>query len=146
MNKTLKETSKHFQKFKLEDGKNKVIDISKYTVSKEKETQKVRLVIISDTHGYTNNLELPEGDILLHCGDFTKYGKLKEIEHFNTFLARVVHQFKHIIVIAGNHEYSMDVNIKGSKPEEAKGLLSNCIYLEDESVILMGIKFYGSPW
>lgn len=27
-----------------------------------------------------------------------------------------------------------------------KSLLTNCIYLEDESLQLMGIKFYGSPW
>lgn len=148
MKKTLKETSKHFRNFNPEDEKNRVVDISNYTVnvSKEENTQKVRLVIISDTHGYTSDLKLPEGDILLHCGDFTKYGSFREIENFNTFLSTVVHQFKHIVVIAGNHDYSMDIKLKGSKPEEARQLLSNCIYLEDKSVTLMGIKFYGSPW
>ena len=29
---------------------------------------------------------------------------------------------------------------------DIKSLLTNCTYLEDESLHLMGIKFYGSPW
>ena len=30
--------------------------------------------------------------------------------------------------------------------KEVKSLLTHCTYLEDESLHLMGIKFYGSPW
>ena len=29
---------------------------------------------------------------------------------------------------------------------DVKSLLTNCTYLEDESLELLGIKFYGSPW
>jgi len=49
---------------------------------------------------------LPKGDVLLHCGDFTKMGFLHEIEHFNTFLKQ--QDFKHKIVIAGNHDIAFD--------------------------------------
>jgi len=49
---------------------------------------------------------LPKGDVLVHCGDFTKTGFLHEIEHFNTFLKQ--QDYKHKIVIAGNHDISLD--------------------------------------
>lgn len=32
----------------------------------------LKFVCISDTHGY--NIPLPPGDVLIHCGDFTKNG------------------------------------------------------------------------
>ena len=34
----------------------------------------VRVVVISDTHTSHRQLVLPDGDILIHCGDFTFYG------------------------------------------------------------------------
>jgi len=35
-----------------------------------------RIVAISDTHNQHDEIELPEGDILVHCGDFTNTGRL----------------------------------------------------------------------
>ncbi len=31
-------------------------------------------------------------------------------------------------------------------PKNLKSLLTNCIYLEDESVEIFGYKIYGCPW
>ena len=50
---------------------------------------------------------MPEGDILIHAGDFTSVGKTKEIIHFNKFLSSLT-SFKHKIVIAGNHDLTLD--------------------------------------
>jgi len=49
---------------------------------------------------------MPEGDILFHAGDFTTLGMESEIEHFNEFLGGL--NFKHKLVIAGNHELTLD--------------------------------------
>ena len=45
----------------------------------------MKLVILSDNH--TNyDFETPDGDILIHCGDFTYHGKPSEIEKFRDYL------------------------------------------------------------
>ena len=48
----------------------------------------MRLVVISDTHGLHNRIEgLPDGDVLLHAGDFMKPGyDPEEIWSFNRWL------------------------------------------------------------
>ena len=130
----------------------------------------IRFVCISDTHSKTEGLDLPDGDILLHAGDFTTKGRLSEIREFNNFLRTVKHKYKQIVVIAGNHELTLDeefyrlyknnrllrlkvfgilefyqnseVDVKQMKKE----LLKNCIYLEDEEVNVLGFRIYGSPW
>ena len=49
---------------------------------------------------------IPEGDVLLHTGDFTMRGDEQEVINFNQWLGTLYH--KHKIVIAGNHELSFD--------------------------------------
>jgi 3',5'-cyclic AMP phosphodiesterase CpdA len=49
---------------------------------------------------------LPEGDVLIHAGDFTMRGRPKAIRKFNAWLGRQPH--KHKIVIAGNHDITFD--------------------------------------
>lgn len=120
----------------------------------EAETQgcaKVRVVVISDTHNEhgPNYLKIPEGDILVHCGDFThksdwrglKEGEVPQSLHkFNEFLGTLPHEHK--IVIAGNHE----IGFNNLKRREIRQLLSNATYIEDQTVVVKGIRFYGSPW
>lgn len=70
----------------------------------------LRVVVISDTHNDTNQLRfsVPDGDILIHCGDFTERRdwigleeKLPEtVSQFNDFMSSLPH--KHKIVVAGN--------------------------------------------
>jgi 3',5'-cyclic AMP phosphodiesterase CpdA len=70
-----------------------------------------RIVCISDTHGLHDQLILPAGDILLHSGDFTLGGHLafdmKSLHSFADWLNKQT-QFKHKIVVAGNHEFCLD--------------------------------------
>jgi predicted phosphodiesterase len=64
---------------------------------------KVRIICISDTHGQHAGLRLPDGDILIHAGDFMTYGSApREIIDFNAWLGRQPH--RHKIIIAGNHD------------------------------------------
>uniref|UniRef100_A0AC35G5Z2 Calcineurin-like phosphoesterase domain-containing protein n=1 Tax=Panagrolaimus sp. PS1159 TaxID=55785 RepID=A0AC35G5Z2_9BILA len=115
----------------------------------------VRFVCISDTHEKLDELlpQIPAGDVLIHCGDFTNFGDESAIRKFDTEIGLLPHKYK--IVIAGNHELGFedneDLTLRGEKyiehgtPEGYK-LLKNCIYLHDNSVTVFGIKVYGSSW
>ena len=91
--------------------------------------------------------KVPDADILIHAGDFTRRGNFEEIDEFNKFLDSL-NKIKYNIVIAGNHELSFDPKTAKHKNdvESAKNKLKNCIYLEDSSVEILGLKIYGSPW
>jgi len=98
------------------------------------------IVCLSDTHSQHDQFMIPDGDILIHAGDFTNHGGLSEVRRFNLFLETLPH--RHKIVIAGNHELGFD---KPSKPA-IEGLLSHAIYLQDRLIEIEGINIYGSPW
>ncbi len=98
----------------------------------------MKLVCLSDTHGRHHDLNVPEGDILLHAGDFTRRGSQAEIADFNQWLGQLSHPHK--VVIAGNHDFLFE-----QSPLEARKLLNNAHYLEDSGVTLMGLRIWGSP-
>ncbi|CZR64171.1 probable adult brain protein 239 [Phialocephala subalpina] len=106
----------------------------------------VKVVCISDTH--TNTINIPNGDVLIHAGDLTNAGTVKEIQAQLDWLASLPHKEK--IVIAGNHDSYFD---QKSRKEEDKGKklrLGNIHYLEHKSVTLKfkggrKLNFYGAP-
>jgi Icc-related predicted phosphoesterase len=104
-----------------------------------------RIVLISDTHNKHKQLELPEGDILIHAGDFSGVGRDSEVKNFFKWLTIQSEKFEHVLFIAGNHELSFEV-----KPAWLESLLeklpNNVHYLEDSGIVIDGMKFYGSPW
>jgi len=112
----------------------------------EKTGQRVRIVHISDTHNkhwmFLNRI--PPGDILIHTGDFSKRMRADEVDRtmadFNAFLQTLPHQHK--IVISGNHE----IGLNGLNRSDIQNRLPACTYLQDTSITIHGIKFYGTPW
>ncbi|MFN7952759.1 MAG: metallophosphatase domain-containing protein [bacterium] len=103
------------------------------------ERRALRVVALSDTHGYHDRIAVPEGDVLIHAGDLTRFGKIAEIEPFDSFLARLPH--RHKLVIAGNHDWCFQ-----REGRAARELLRSATYLEDEALEIEGWRFYGSPW
>lgn len=101
--------------------------------------KKLRIVCISDTHGMHRKLRIPPGDVLVHAGDISMRGEEKTIRDFDQWLGELPH--KHKVVICGNHDFCFEI-----KPELAKTWMTNAHYLQDQSVIIEGLKFYGSPW
>jgi len=99
---------------------------------------KTRLVIIADTHLGHHDILPPDGGILIVAGDFTEH-RQAEIVDFNNWLGMRPHNHK--IVIAGNHDLPVESN-----PKEAREILTNATYLQDEAVLAMGLNFYGTPW
>lgn len=136
----------------LASNTKQILNLASFTTSiAPKKNGCVRFVLISDTHCETEKLNLPEGDILLHAGDFTNVGRASEVEQFNSFLEGEKHKFKHIVVISGNHELTFDGSRHGSKLtlediDFIRSKLTNCTYIEDESLQLMGFNIFGSPW
>lgn len=112
----------------------------------------IRIVCMSDTHSrFKYPFKIPKGDIFIHAGDFTKTGALKEVIDFNDWIGTLPHQHK--LVIAGNHELSFDQEKEQTdcsrsieSINDVKNRLTNCTYLEDKSISLHGINFYGTPW
>jgi len=100
---------------------------------------KIKFVCLSDTHGRHNKIDIPNGDVLLFCGDFFNFGNLEELYDFNTFLGKLPHTYK--IVIAGNHDQLFEKN-----RTLGESFLTNAIYLQDSFVVINKIKIYGSPW
>jgi Icc-related predicted phosphoesterase len=97
------------------------------------------LVLISDTHELHREVDIPNGDILIHAGDFTMFGKSQRaIEDFNAWLGELPH--RHKIVICGNHEYAFDEN-----PQYYRQL-TNAVVLVNEPVVIEGAKFWGSAF
>ena len=63
----------------------------------------MRIVCISDTHGKHADLDdVPDGDVLIHAGDYTTFGKEVHARAFNEWLGTLPHPHK--LVVNGNHE------------------------------------------
>jgi len=100
---------------------------------------RIRIVCVSDTHGQHAKLSVPDGDILIHAGDFMASGDTpKEIDDFNHWLGKQAYRFK--IVTAGNHDLMFERH-----PGAARELLGNAIYLENSGIEVAGLKIWGSP-
>lgn len=99
----------------------------------------MEIVCISDTHGKHEGLELPSGDMLLHAGDVSSSGSAKEVKQFLDWFDAQPYQYK--LFIAGNHDFLME-----DHPDQFKAMLpDSLIYLENESTVIEGVTFWGSP-
>jgi Icc-related predicted phosphoesterase len=100
----------------------------------------VKLVCISDTHGLHAQVQVPDGDILIHAGDVSNRGRLREVTRFLDWFAQVG-TFRHRIMIAGNHDFLFE-----DSPQLIHSLIPDqVVYLNDCGVTLDGLRFWGSP-
>ena len=103
----------------------------------------MKLVLLSDTHNLHDQVPKIECDVLVHAGDLTVNGTMREIQKAGEWIRNYPAEFK--VAIAGNHDFNFE-----SKRQEAEAALcdfnKSVIYLQDSSVMLNGVKFYGSPW
>src|SRR5687768_340964 len=63
---------------------------------------KISIVILGNTHGNHNCLQVPDGEMLIHTGNFTLNGSIDDAVEFNSWLGRLPHPIK--IVVNGSHE------------------------------------------
>lgn len=98
------------------------------------------IIAISDTHGQHEKLELPQGDMIIHAGDISSRGTQVEVKDFLEWYGNL--NFNYKIFIAGNHDFYFE----GIDPKAMQYLLpDDLIYLNDSSVVIEGIKIWGSP-
>jgi len=97
-----------------------------------------KIVCISDTHNFHHDVDVPDGDILIHAGDFTLTGSLGEVVEFNDWLGTLDHPYK--IIVAGNHDRCL-----GESGTLGLKMFTNGIYLERSGIDIDGIKFWGAP-
>lgn len=95
---------------------------------------------ISDTHTRHRQLKMPGGDILIHSGDATSQGHLKETLDFLDWFAD--QDYSHLIFVPGNHDMIFEQNLPLMQ-EECKN--RGIILLVDSGIEIEGIKIHGSP-
>lgn len=116
----------------------------------------MKLAIISDTHQREKAFDIPDADVLVHCGDFTMLGELEYVKRFGDWFFSLPHSKK--ILCAGNHDKSFETMLPAaleafgfSGPNDVPGSTftaekDGVIYLEDDEVTIDGIRFFGTPW
>jgi len=105
------------------------------------------LEIISYTQGKHEFLTLKGADVLIHCGDFS-HGGQEEIMDFLEWLSAQEHEHK--ILIAGNHDIWLEEmsQQEGIKEDFREFIYRTyqVIYLDDDSVTIGNLNFYGLPY
>ena len=108
----------------------------------------MKICCISDSHGRHNEIDFSEFQdcsVLVHAGDWTKTTRNQDLENIQFLEWMESLDFEHKILICGNHELLVEKN-----PELFQRCLENIApsvtYLMNESVVIDGIKFYGSPY
>lgn len=106
----------------------------------------MKICCISDTHGIHHAIDLKpyRANILVHAGDWTKGRDNNFVETYD-FLDWFSEQpYKHKLLIAGNHEVTVENNQK--EFEEILEAYPEITYLNNSSVTIEGINFFGSPY
>jgi Icc-related predicted phosphoesterase len=113
------------------------VGTNRKSIRTPKSSASLRLVLLSDTHQLHREVEVPDGDILIHAGDFTFFSKsLKAILDFNLWLGELPHRS---VVVPGNHEFFLE-----SDPSR-RSLISNATVLINEGIEIQGLRIWGSP-
>jgi Icc-related predicted phosphoesterase len=99
----------------------------------------MRIVALSDTHLFHKRLAIPDGDMLIHAGDFSMRAKFGDVVEFATWFKSQPHQYK--LLIAGNHDCYCDTHHGWTREE-----FFPAIYLCHEEVTVGGYRIFGSPY
>lgn len=102
----------------------------------------MKITFISDTHGLHEQVQIPEQtDMLIHAGDLSGLGRIDEIKKFLKWYDSLPIRYK--VFIGGNHDFLLE-----QQPAIFQTLLAeypDLIYLENEAIVIEGIKIWGSP-
>ena len=105
----------------------------------------ITIVHISDTHSLYYDT-LPDGDILVHTGDFSIGGHFSEYEIFNEWLDKFDHKIK--LIVLGNHDldYYTEKNIDPLSEANVKLKNARVLNHKDGITNISGINFYAREW
>lgn len=78
---------------------------------------------------------LPEGDVIVHCGDFNVDGTEEEVLDFLNWFMEL--PCRHKIFVTGKH------NLCLWDAEGIKDLHENVHFLQNRGIVIDGVSFYG---
>ena len=99
----------------------------------------MRIVALSDTHGFHKKLTVPDGDLLICAGDFSMKAQQKHVVDFAQWFKGQPH--KHKIIVPGNHDMYCETAHGWTRQE-----FFPAIYLNHEECYVGGYKVFGSPY
>lgn len=94
------------------------------------------IVCLSDTHEFHRDVSVPDGDLLIHAGDFTHLSRPSTLRDFDEWLGEMPHRYK--VVVPGNHD---DLLLEPKN----RGVIKNANLLVNSGTIIDGIRIWGSP-
>lgn len=100
-----------------------------------------RVTVIGDTHCRHDEIDLPAGDLLIHCGDMFNLsdGAPQQIQAMDEWFGR--QKFERILCTGGNHDRLLESELtRRSHP------FRNAYFLKDEVVEFRGLRIFGAPW
>ena len=96
----------------------------------------MRILHFSDTHGLHHQIrELPAADVIVHSGDISHNGTEEEVLDFLNWFIEL--PYPHKIFVTGNHDLCL------WDAESIEELPDNIHFLQDKSIIIEGVKFFG---
>jgi len=106
-------------------------------------SQRLTLVLMSDTHGMHDRMDhpVPDGDVLIHAGDFCGLGQAGEVRDFAAWMGEFPH--RHKLVTPGNHDRPVEQDEATFREIFATFGIRLLI---NESVEIEGFRFFGSPY
>ena len=96
----------------------------------------MRILHLSDTHGLHHRIkDMPAADVIVHSGDISNNGSEEEVLDFLNWYIELPYPYK--IFVAGNHDICL------WDAEGIEDLPDNVHFLQDKSVTIDGVKFFG---
>lgn len=101
----------------------------------------MRFVAISDTHDQLKGIDIPDGDVLIHCGDATGIGSVSSVNQFCKDYSQLPHKYK--FFTPGNHDWLFYRELPLAKQICKDFGINVLIDAVDDSI---GFSIYMSPW
>ena len=99
----------------------------------------MRIVALSDIHGFHDRVSIPDGDVFICGGDFSMRAKHHHVVEFARWVNSLPHQHK--IVVPGNHDMACECHETWAKEE-----FSPSVFLKHEFQDVGGLKVFGSAY
>lgn len=98
----------------------------------------LRAVLMSDTHGCHRQVDVPDGDLLLHAGDVCDRGNREHVHDFLDWFSSLPH--RHKVFISGNHDFDLDTGATLIPTDLPDGIS----LLNDSRYEIQGVEIWGS--